>query len=407
MDLFIFDSMTLINDQAGRKTWEIFFEAPHSRQDLMEMLSRDYENNFERNFFVLKAVDYRRFINDLKGKNCSMFDQKDLDQAVNVILCYEKIIEHQEFIKRITAFKNFQRKSNLLKELRICLEMFDYWDNNYSGSLSRYRFEINSLMKEEEIKYARTSFKYLLNERFRINASDLSTILGLEGKAYQKRLLEPFYMKMNLPKSPVKQEQGRKGAKALQHGNEHEKCAFETFLDNLHLVSISQCERWKGQYPETFNVQKNIEIVCKPDAIGENVEKQIYPIEFKCPYSKKSEKAYIEKYWLQIQCEIHLLNADFGYFVIWTPDSTEIFKIERDNNLWMYVEKVLAEIYKTSPPNIPDEDVRKDLKSKVNDSFTRISELSPVESVESKVTCSCCIKNTSLDRQNKVQQFSV
>jgi hypothetical protein len=407
MDLFIFDSMTLINDQAGRKTWEIFFEAPHSRQDLMEMLSRDYENNFERNFFVLKAVDYRRFINDLKGKNCSMFDQKDLDQAVNVILCYEKIIEHQEFIKQITACQNFRGKSKLLKDLRICLEMFDYWDNNYSGSLSRYRFEINSLMKEEEIKCARTSFKYLLNECFRINASDLSKILGLEGEAYQKCLLEPFYMKMNLPKSPVKQERGREGAKALLHGIKHEKCAFETFLDNLHLVSIYQCERWKGQYPETFNVQKNIVIVCKPDAIGENVEKQIYPIEFKCPYSKKSEKAYIKNYWLQIQCEIRLLDADFGYFVIWTPDSTEIFKIERDNNLWIHVEKILAEIYKTSPPNIPDEDVTKDLKSKVNDSFSRISELNPVESVESKLTCSCCIKNASLDRQNKVQQFSV
>jgi hypothetical protein len=384
-----------IQDKKYMKSCKLVAQVNNLDLVLRTLLFENYGNDIEGNHLFLKAADYQKFSKDLKENYYSMVNESYLDKAIAVILSYEKIIELENFIRGKADYKGCWQNNKNIRELRICLDVFQVWQNLSFDFVPVFYHQICSLINEEVVQYVKMSHQYLINEPFYMNASELHKILGLKGKANQKSILEPFYMRMNLPKSPFKQEQGRKGFEEIKFGMKHENCAFETFKFYLQPLNISRCELWEKKNFEIVPVQNNIRIIVKPDAIGESDRGERFPVEFKCPFSKKPEMAYIKDYWLQIQCEIQALKAELGYFVIWTYDETQIYEIQRDDKLWNEVEKILLEIYKTSPPSFPDDDVVNNLKILVEESLYNNSEY--LQSVKSKHQQSCFITEDDED----------
>ncbi len=161
------------------------------------------------------------------------------------------------------------------------MDVFRVCQNLSFDFIPVFNHQISSLINEE-VQYAKMSHLYLLNEPFYMNASELHKILGLEGRVNQKSILEPFYMRIDLPKSPFKHEQGCKAYEAMRFWMKHENCAFETFKSYLQPLNFSRCELWGKKNFEIVPVQNNIKVIVKPDAIGERDTGKIFPVEFKC-----------------------------------------------------------------------------------------------------------------------------
>jgi hypothetical protein len=373
-----------IEDEKPKKSYKLVVKIKDFDQESQELLSKEYEKRLVGVNFFLIAEDYQRFSKDLKNKKYSMENNSYLDKGIAVILSYEKICDNIDFIRTKNEYNGCWENNNIIKDLRACLYAFQNWERwSINGA---FYVEISSLIEEKEVQEVKTTHKYLLDEPFYINSSKLYQILGLDGKAVQKYILEPFYKKLNRPKSPTKQEAGRKERKALDHGISNEKLAFETFISKLDSLKISQCVQWdqkeskkvvihREYYVENIPcVENKVTIIVKPDATGKR-DTEEFPIEFKCPYSKKAEREYIIRYYLQVQCQIQALDAKLAYFVIWTVDETQIYEIQRDDHLWNDVKKILLNIYENFPPSITDEKENTKLKSLVTDSWDKNSKL--------------------------------
>lgn len=142
--------------------------------------------------------------------------------------------------------------------------------------------------------------------------------------------------------------------KQMRYGKEHEHLAVDMLFnseESYHVnlrkeqcgLLISSENPFLGASPDGF-------LIC--DCHGK------IAVEVKCPYTgkdtsdftdallkltdpflKKSEIGEIEfntnhKYYYQVLTQIHLSNAVFGYFYVWSPEKQYLFEVSRNDELW-------------------------------------------------------------------------
>jgi putative phage-type endonuclease len=83
-----------------------------------------------------------------------------------------------------------------------------------------------------------------------------------------------------------------------------------------------------------------------PDALYENENQELSPVEVKCPYSRKivplSER---EDYWHQVQAHLFVTGADQGIYAVWTPTAHHIEFVDCDLDWWKKVETPLKRFH--------------------------------------------------------------
>lgn len=110
------------------------------------------------------------------------------------------------------------------------------------------------------------------------------------------------------------------GNEATQWGNDHEQDALSAF------------EKEMGEICETGNkliVHPNLPMGASADAYLKGD-----PVEFKCPFSMEFYPSLPDRYYWQVQMQIHCCGREQGWFSVWTPNGITVELVARDDK-WL------------------------------------------------------------------------
>ena len=119
------------------------------------------------------------------------------------------------------------------------------------------------------------------------------------------------------------------GNEATEWGNLHERDA------------LSEFEKGMGDICESGNkliVHDSLPIGASPDAFYNGD-----PVEFKCPFTQEFYDGIPDRYYWQVQMQIHCCNREQGWFSVWTPKGITIELIKKDDKWLEWYKPLLLE----------------------------------------------------------------
>jgi putative phage-type endonuclease len=119
------------------------------------------------------------------------------------------------------------------------------------------------------------------------------------------------------------------GNEATQWGNDHEKDALSAF------------EKEMGD----FCMPGNKLIVHDSLPMGASADSYLNgdPCEFKCPFSMEFYGDIPERYYWQVQMQIHCCKREQGWFSVWTPNGITVELVKKDEKWLDWYKPLLLE----------------------------------------------------------------
>ncbi|XP_065092161.1 uncharacterized protein LOC135713003 [Ochlerotatus camptorhynchus] len=161
---------------------------------------------------------------------------------------------------------------------------------------------------------------------------------------------------LSLVKRVCYPEQMSFSSPSVKYGLRHEGSA----VDKLFL-SVSEVHQNLTKHKTGLIISPdNPHLGASPDAVFRCSCHGSITVEVKCPYSARSNTDTLDvllnlndpyilkdenqniclntryKYYYQALMQVHVAQASFGYFYIWTPNQTLIFEVKRNNVFWNY-----------------------------------------------------------------------
>lgn len=130
------------------------------------------------------------------------------------------------------------------------------------------------------------------------------------------------------------------GIKAVQWGREHEDAAVEAFTATTGL-SVNPTGLWLhpcgylGASPDGLVGEEAVlEVKCPFKFRNGNLMQELSKDDsYICTYNTESHQFVINEkhdYYAQIQGQLHILNKKLCYLVIWTPQTTVVLKVPKE-----------------------------------------------------------------------------
>ena len=130
-----------------------------------------------------------------------------------------------------------------------------------------------------------------------------------------------------------------KGNKATQYGTDNEPVAAKIYEDFLskYTQSTQPNDKVSFYYPGLIICKKHPWLAVSPDGLpclhtaGKNLR---FLLEIKCPFKKEFYPHVPHYYFDQIQGIMGILQLPFCYFVVYTPEKTQIRRYNFDEGYW-------------------------------------------------------------------------
>lgn len=300
------------------------------------------ENDF-RHIKLLKSIQ-------MDGINCAVMSVFCDDQTNN--FCCDPCSKEKEMEEKFESFdlSRLYRPDNRLKSLEdlrsladhVCLNM----DNN------------PQIIQDIEIGTALQSGSrwWMKLRRGRITASLLKDVC-------KTNVLKPS---VSLIKKICSSDSVNFSTPAVKYGKEFEDRAIHKLFSLVGEIHTNLVIRKSGLHLS----QENPYLGASPDAVFHCTCHGTITVEVKCPYSAKDvanlrdilfklKDPYIEldvngnvimnvrhKYYYQAFMQVHICNASFGYFFIWSSQDCLVFQVKRDDNFWNFCKDRAASFYK-------------------------------------------------------------
>jgi hypothetical protein len=111
------------------------------------------------------------------------------------------------------------------------------------------------------------------------------------------------------------------GNEATQWGNDHER-----------VDASSEFEKQMSEICEPGN-----KLIVHPDLpMGASADAYLQgdPVEFKCPFSMEFYDGIPDRYYWQVQMQIHCCGREQGWFSVWTPNGITVELVKKDDK-WL------------------------------------------------------------------------
>lgn len=141
--------------------------------------------------------------------------------------------------------------------------------------------------------------------------------------------------------------------KRLKHGSENEINAVATLVSKV-LPVYQPKSVFREEGCETVVHNDRVLIVVSPDGsvrkTDDNGDDAITAVEIKCPYPGKifTTPVYYEIPWYyvcQVILEMHVLRTETLFFICYTEESTTVFEIYFDRDLWQDINECIVNTY--------------------------------------------------------------
>ena len=194
-----------------------------------------------------------------------------------------------------------------------------------------------------------------IREKSKISGSTINNAIGLGTLKQQQEHFDKVEFK-KATKEPSEETKCR-----LEYGTKNEIHAIATLVGKILPVygaKLSYIE--EGCYK--VNIGENqVPLVVSPDGSvrGEPFGEVLFGVECKCPYPDKTYTTQVHykipKYYVtQILAEMHVLNVKHLYYICYTSESTTVFLVEFDEELWEDIKQEVDRIYTKDRPVRPD-----------------------------------------------------
>lgn len=216
-------------------------------------------------------------------------------------------------------------------------------------------FDHDKLARIEEITRKQSETKLWKVFRFgRITASNLREVCGTDSTKPSLSLLKKICYEVNIKTA------------ALQYGKEKEAEAFECLFQQI-----------SSSHQNPIKSGSGLVISPKYPCLGATPDGVIYcdchgkiSVEIKCPYVGKDSPDFTElllklkdpyvkktpegvivlnmkhKYFYQALMQLHLTEASYGYFYIWSQNKQYLFEIHRNNDFWIKCQERAVNFFK-------------------------------------------------------------
>ncbi|XP_070537447.1 uncharacterized protein [Ptychodera flava] len=235
----------------------------------------------------------------------------------------------------------------------------------------------------------RSSLWFQARKQVRVTASTLYNAVGCAGLKGQREHYQQAVLGFERPPPDTSVQE------AMDWGTKHEVCSLATLASKV-LPAL---------YPECCLVEVvafpirvgNVDMIISPDGFIHNNlnHNDIAAVECKCPKSGRVPNSIPSRYYLQVQAHIRCKpGIQWCLFRVWTEQTTKVFRVEKDDEIWSFVQQELNHIYGGDVTRCPTKlsitarEIRKMIKKNSQEYCSVIAELSSVHS--------CCFKDNAV-----------
>lgn len=332
--------------------------APAITQDLYKRIREiDFGKKIKKCYPAIQKIQE----NDLRHIELLKAIQKDgINCAAMAVFCDKQTYEFccdsctraKELEEKFESFdlSKLYHPNNRLKPLEELRSLSDHICSNMDNNPDTIKdIEIGTALQN-------SSQWWMKLRRGRITASLLKDVC-------RSNLLKPS---ISLIKKICSSESATLSTPAVKYGREFEDRAVHKLFELVGETHTNLVLRKSGLHLS----QENPYLGASPDAVFDCTCHGTVTVEVKCPYSAKDatnmrdillklKDPYIEldangnvimnvhhKYYYQTLMQVHICEAAFGYFFIWSGHDCLIFQVKRDNVFWNYCKDRANTFYK-------------------------------------------------------------
>ena len=110
-------------------------------------------------------------------------------------------------------------------------------------------------------------------------------------------------------------------------------------------IALSQFEKEMDVICESGNkliLHPELPFAASPDAFIESI-----PVELKCPFTQVVYPEIPERYYFQVQLQLEVCDQPYAWFYVWTPDATQVTKVERNKDFIEWYKPLALEFLKS------------------------------------------------------------
>lgn len=215
---------------------------------------------------------------------------------------------------------------------------------------SNYRLISENQSKNDKRKVKQRSEVWIEERKWAtVTGSSIFEAVGLDGL---KKLQHFFDGKMCSEKA---QEPSDIVMNAMRYGTENEINAVATFCGKvLPVIAPSFNYHEEGYIRKEIQESEKFMVISPDGSVVDSEMNVVSAVEFKCPVSGIApHKELPVRYFLQCQAAMDALNVSYMCYVCWRPETSTVFVVYRDDDVFQSAISIVLEIFGSDKPKRP------------------------------------------------------